>query len=240
MIMTLVIVLCVAGLVAVQYSRRKTGDNSENARTKTSATRVLSYGDNVGAKIYDGLRKEMAGETGQRVLEILRQSCLESPLTKLLSERTIDYIQEESLKGRRAENIAEDLQTMLPGVAKVKLHAIAGTVISKASTALTRAQAEDMDVEWYCWETCRDNRVRPSHKLMDGVLIKWNEPPEPEILNGEEGTGHYHAGEEEGCRCYAAPLLRLSSVKWPHRVHVSGTIVRMTKTKFKGMSGITN
>jgi SPP1 gp7 family putative phage head morphogenesis protein len=107
--------------------------------------------------------------------------------------------------GNRSETIADDLAAMLPGVTPDQLETIARTVIGKASAALERVRAEDIDLHWYVWETCKDARVRKSHRKMHGVVVPWNSPPSPEKLIGEVEAGRYHAGEDAGCRCLSLP-----------------------------------
>jgi uncharacterized protein with gpF-like domain len=88
--------------------------------------------------------------------------------------------------------------------------------------------------DWYTWETSEDQRVRRSHKKMQGVVVPWAQDPDPEALIGEESTlGHYSAGSCPSCRCYAAPILTLEDINFPARVYWQGEIHRMTKQQFK-------
>ena len=97
------------------------------------------------------------------------------------------------------------------------------------------ARAKNVGIEWYVWETCGDERVRKSHKKMQGVLVPYDHPPSPEHLIGEQSIGKYHAGQLKDCRCYAQPLLELSDVNWPHRVYWRGAIIRMKRSEFKAI-----
>jgi hypothetical protein len=111
---------------------------------------------------------------------------------------------------------------------------------SERAWILERARSEDIDIHWYVWETCKDARVRKSHRKMHGVIVPWNSPPSPEGLIGEEEIeGKYHAGEALECRCLGLPLVSLSEVNWPHRVYHRGQIQRMTRVEFKRLSGMT-
>jgi uncharacterized protein with gpF-like domain len=129
---------------------------------------------------------------------------------------------------------------MLPDMPHEQLVSISRTIIGKASTVLERARSEDIGIHWYVWETCKDARVRKSHRKMHGVIVPWNSPPSPEGLIGEEEVeGKYHAGEALECRCLGLPLVSLSEVNWPHRVYHRGQIQRMTRVEFKRLSGVT-
>ena len=196
--------------------------------------------ETVGNAIYRGLSKEMAGPIGTKVNRLLQESCKQTPLTVALPVEVIEHIRAESLKGNRAEAIAKGLTVMLPDMPHEQLVSISRTIIGKASTVLERARSEDIDIHWYVWETCKDARVRKSHRKMHGVIVPWNSPPSPEGLIGEEEIeGKYHAGEALECRCLGLPLVSLSEVNWPHRVYHRGQIQRMTRVEFKRLSGMT-
>lgn len=177
---------------------------------------------------------------GTKVNRLLQESCKQAPLTVALPVEVIEHIRAESLKGNRAEAIAKGLTVMLPDMPHEQLVSISRTIIGKASTVLERARSEDIDIHWYVWETCKDARVRKSHRKMHGVIVPWNSPPSPEGLIGEEEIeGKYHAGEALECRCLGLPLVSLSEVNWPHRVYHRGQIQRMTRVEFKRLSGMT-
>ena len=196
--------------------------------------------ETVGNAIYRGLSKEMAGLIGTTVRRLLRDSCRQTTLTAALPVSVIEHVHVESLKGSRAEAIAKGLTVMLPEMTHEQLVSITQTIIGKASSVLGRARSEDIDIHWYVWETCKDARVRKSHRKMHGVIVPWNSPPSPEGLIGEEeAEGNYHAGEGLGCRCLSLPLVSLSEVNWPHRVYHRGQIQRMTRAEFKRLSGMT-
>lgn len=48
----------------------------------------------------------------------------------------------------------------------------------------------------YVWRTLHDERVRQSHRMNDGHVFSWSDPPE---------TGH--PGEDYNCRCEAVPFV---------------------------------
>ena len=163
-------------------------------------------------------KRELGGPRGKELISLYWKAVSGAPLTRDLSPEIIKYIKMQSLlKGRRAEAIAKSLKSKLPNMTQNQLESISATIIMKAHSALTEARSEMLDLPWYQWLTSRDVRVRKSHRLMDGVLVRWNDAPDPEALNGEESSSFYHAGEAEGCRCIAASLISLNEVKWPCR-----------------------
>jgi SPP1 gp7 family putative phage head morphogenesis protein len=210
----------IAKALGIRINGRK-----QRSRKGAHTWRQAAQAEAHGKIMYEGLKREMSGSTGDRVSALLLQGCKQTPLTRGLPSKVIRYIHNESIKGRRATAIAKDLHEMLPGMTNEEIERISQTVVSKASTALTRAKAEELDLDWYRWRSSKDARVRESHRLMDGVLITWTDPPEI--------TGFNHAGEEDACRCYCEPLLRLDRVTWPAKVCKKGCIETMTKTQFK-------
>ena len=53
---------------------------------------------------------------------------------------------------------------------------------------------DDPATDSYVWRTRRDEKVRKTHRMNDGRIFSWDDPPE---------TGH--PGEAENCRCEAIP-----------------------------------
>lgn len=187
--------------------------------------------------IYEALRREIQGPVGGAVnFQVQRNAELIRTLPTDITRRVTDYISEESFRGRRASEIAADIQRMFPDDSRAKAQLIARTEVSKTSTALTRARAENIGLDWYVWRTSEDQRVRSSHKHMDRVLVRWTDPPSPEELIGERSCGHYHSGEIWNCRCYPAPLTALNRVQWPHKIYMNGTIAMMTLSQFRQLA----
>jgi hypothetical protein len=194
-----------------------------------------------GKTMYDALQKEMQGDTGKRVNELL-----EAPpyLLELLpaseANEIARYVMRESQKGRRAESIAKDLEEKLPDHVKGKAVLIAQTQVSIAETALERVRAEKEGLYWYVWRACGgrkgDGKTRDSHRKMSGIVVNWNDPPAPEKLFPSSKTtdyGHYHAGCCPLCRCYAEVVVDEDELKYPVKVHIGGQIYKMTKKEFR-------
>jgi SPP1 gp7 family putative phage head morphogenesis protein len=208
-----------------------------NAATWRAAARESSK----GKIIYDALKKELQGPVGLEVyFQIHRNAELIKSFPLDIADRITDYVGQESLKGRRASDIAEDIIKMYPASSRAKAQLIARTECSKTSTALTRARAQNMGLEFYEWRTSEDQRVRQSHKKMDHVLIRWDDPPSPENLAGEKNPpAPYQAGCIWNCRCYPAPVLNFDRLTWPHKIYMNGQIQMMTLSKIKAIGRIT-
>jgi SPP1 gp7 family putative phage head morphogenesis protein len=101
--------------------------------------------------------------------------------------------------GGRASSIVDEI--MRTGeVTKGRATMIARTETSRAATALTQARAIHVGSDGYIWRSCRDSRVRPSHKKMEGRFVRWDQPPTLDGLTG-------HAGALPNCRCYPEPVI---------------------------------
>ena len=215
-----------------------TGLSVQNARTWREAARLSMR----GPEIYRALQGEMEGPVGFRVRQLVHQNAkLITGIPRTLAQRITKEVLEESQAGRQAGSIAADLRKQFPQMAASRIRLISRTEVSKASTALTQARAENLDLNWYVWRSSEDSRVRLSHRFMDkqgGILIQWSDAASPEFLIGEKSTlGHYHAGDCPNCRCYPEPLLRIDQVSWPHRVHRHGTVIYMSRSAFLNIAG---
>ena len=218
--------------------RMVTGLRVEGARTWRQAAQKSMRGQ----EIYRALQNEMISPVGIRVYDLVRnnaQLIKSAPLT--LADDITRRVMQQSQKGLRSSEIEKDLREWLPDLTRGKIRLISRTEVSKASTALTRARSEEIGAGWYIWRSSEDGRVRLSHRFMDqngGVLCSWDDAPAPEAMAKIQSTlGHYGPGECPNCRCYPEPLLRLSQIQWPHRVHTAGVIRIMARAEFVRIAG---
>ncbi|SFE43749.1 phage putative head morphogenesis protein, SPP1 gp7 family [Paenibacillus algorifonticola] len=202
----------------------------DSGRTWRQAARENSK----GRIIYEALQKEMQGPVGSQVRLLTKRNAEYIKSMPLhLAQEVNKKVLEESLKGTRASDIAEMIRKDFPHMTWVKANLIARTETSKTSTALTEARSEYIGAAWYVWNSSEDQRVRESHANMDGVLVRWSDPPSPEALVGERNYGTYPAGGTFNCRCFPSVLLDLDDVQWPARVFYGGSVQRMTRKQFE-------
>jgi Phage Mu protein F like protein len=209
-------------------TRMITGLLFGNARTWREAAAEAGQ----GRRIYQALHRDMAGPLGYRVRQLIReQADLISSFPNSIARRAVAAeAAAQYTEGGRAEPLARTLTTL----ARPRARLIARTQISKASTALTRARSEELSIPAYVWETSQDARVRDSHKLLQGVIVFWQDAPSPEALaHIHSSLGHYHAGDAPNDRCYPAPLMTLDQVRWPHKVYWGNKIQMMTRVTFQ-------
>ena len=196
--------------------------------------RTASYYNSKGRIIYNALHKEIqCSINGSFYFQVARNATIIKTIPQSMAGRVTDYIAKEAVKGRRATDIAEDIRNRFQTSTEANINLIARTEVSKTSTALTRARAEEIGLAWYIWQTSEDERVRSSHEHMKGVLVRWNEPPSPEKLKGMKSEGNYDAGCIYNCRCYAEPIISIDDIKFPAKVHYGGVIRTLTRAQFE-------
>lgn len=165
--------------------------------------------------------------------QIIENAALIRTLPNDVAEKVVKNIAEEAIKGKRARSIESIIREDTDKHSRASARLIARTEVAKTQSAITKSRAQNLDMQWYVWRTALDgDRVRKSHRLMEGVIVNWNDPPSPEELAGEQSVGHYHAGNIWNCRCYSEVLLDIDDVKWPHKVYRNGQITKMSKTEF--------
>ncbi len=211
--------------------RMVTGLNTGNYSTWRKAAREATKGN----MLYRALLEEMQTGIGSSIRnQIIENANLIRTLPTDTAQKVVQNITEEAYKGKRASEIARIIQEETSKHSKASARLIARTEVSKATTALTKARSEELGLKWYVWRTALDgDRVRKSHRNMEGVLVAWSNPPAPEELVGEKSAGHYHAGNIYNCRCYPEPLISVDDVTWPHKVYYQGTIRKMGKREFE-------
>ncbi|MCD8201919.1 MAG: minor capsid protein [Clostridia bacterium] len=90
--------------------------------------------------------------------------------------------------------------------------------IAKLNSQITQAYQRDAGITKYKWLTCRDERVRASHRALDGKIFSWDDPPEMwhEAKSGKVYEGRRcHPGEDYCCRCVAIPVFERDAVTLP-------------------------
>lgn len=189
------------------------------------------------------IRKEMAGPVGKRVQEIILENThYIKSVPQEWAEYIVRYALNAAIDGERAESIEEKLRAIMPDKIQSKLKMIARTECAKANAAIVQARAEMCGIRAYIWRCVKDERSRGSHRAMDGVLVFYDDPPDPEALfpvgTGKYGRGkpapsygNYHAGNTFNCRCYQQPVVDIRFLPDSIRVHDHGKIVVMTRAQ---------
>ena len=147
---------------------------------------------------------------GVDIRPVLADSAIEPLMTAWRREnisliRTIPERFHESLNRRVGETFAKrpfDKQALSKvlnreyGVSGSNLRRLTRDQTSKAIGQLTQARHEQLGISEYTWRTAQDERVRPSHQVLDGTPQRWDSPP---------SVGH--PKEDIQCRCVAIPVI---------------------------------
>lgn len=102
--------------------------------------------------------------------------------------------------GRSVRDIQKELTARYKGALRNKprnrAELIARDQTMKLNGDLNHLRQTNLGIEKYTWRTSQDERVRPSHAVLDGRVFKWSDPPD---------VGH--PGEDFQCRCTAEPVI---------------------------------
>ena len=213
----------------------------EVAQVNATSWRAAAMKSSHARQIFQALQAEIARNgLGPELAAIARRNAgLISSLPGEIAERVSARAAELEQHGARAEEIAREIRRLGPELTRGRVKLIARTEISKAETQLTVIRSERIGITWGQWLTSEDQRVRPSHRNLDKVLIQWNDPPQPEALIGEKSTlGRGLAGTFPNCRCLMAPVADLDEIRFPARVYMNGSIHKLTRAEFTRAIGI--
>lgn len=156
----------------------------------------------VSAEMGRALHKEIdSAPTGQLMRQMLAEQVgLIKSLPIEAAERVHDLTLSGIAKGARAADLVAEI--MRSGeVTKSRANMIARTETSRTSSLLTQARAMHVGSTSYIWRTSEDSDVRPTHRALNGKVIRWDDPPECD-------PGYRaHAGAIFNCRCYPEVIL---------------------------------
>jgi SPP1 gp7 family putative phage head morphogenesis protein len=148
--------------------------NVINART----WREASARSQRSQRLYRLLTRELEGPIGIRIDQLTAENArLISSLPQDVAGYLTSEVARAQQQGARPETISSMIGWRFPQLVRSRTNLLARTETSKAATALTRARCEELRLPAYEWLTSHDFRVRPSHKLMNGVIVFWDDPP---------------------------------------------------------------
>lgn len=119
-----------------------------------------------------------------------------------------DLIYKGYSSGKLISEVSKDIEH-LNVVNANRAKFIARDQIAKLNADIQKAQQLDSGIKEYIWLTAKDERVRQSHKELDGKRCKWDKPPE-----NSDGRA-CHPGEDYGCRCIAIPVFEKGKTSLP-------------------------
>jgi len=111
---------------------------------------------------------------------------------------------EQVAQGFRADETSKIIQAEF-GVSKNKAKFLARQETSLLVSAYREQRYTDAGIREYIWQSSHDERVRKSHKELNGRKFSWDNPPIVDPATGRKA----HPGEDFGCRCIAVPVIRI-------------------------------
>lgn len=144
-------------------------------------------------------------------------------LIKTIPEETLDkmrnIINEGYSSGKTTTRMTRDIQSIYR-VSKRRARFIARDQVAKLSGRIQKAQQEDAGITEYIWSTTGDERVRDSHRSLNGKKFSWGDPPE-----NSDGR-KCHPAQDYGCRCIGRPVFNRNTINLPiensMRVKING------------------
>ena len=119
-----------------------------------------------------------------------------------------DIVYDGYVNGRTTTQMVKDIRRVY-GVSKRHATLIARDQTAKLNGQIQRHQQMDAGIEEYVWSTTGDERVRESHRVLNGMKFRWDTPPE-----NSDGRA-CHPGEDYQCRCIGRPVFNRNTLNLP-------------------------
>lgn len=135
-------------------------------------------------------------------------------LIKSIPEDTLDrmrgIVYDGFVDGKTTARIVKEIKRAY-GVSRRRAELIARDQTAKLNGQIQRAQQLDAGITEYIWSTTGDERVRKSHRALNGKRFSWDDPP---VV--DERTGRRcHPGQDFQCRCIGRPVFERDKLSLP-------------------------
>ncbi len=142
-------------------------------------------------------------EEWQTNLDLSIKDFAEEEILKLRED-----IRKAAFSGNRRESVVKSIQRSF-GVTENKAKFLARQETSLLMTKFKETRYTDSGVDEYRWRCVvgsPKHPVRPSHKILDGKIFRWDDPPTTSAPG--EPARKNNPGQDFNCRCSAIPILR--------------------------------
>jgi len=122
----------------------------------------------------------------------------------------INHLTEQAVTtGATVKSLREQIRALDDKISKSRANFIARDQIGKLNGQITQMRMESIGLTMYVWETAGDEKVRSTHRPMDGALCRWDDST---VLSEDEGKTwrdrplgavKLHPGQDYQCRCTA-------------------------------------
>lgn len=134
-------------------------------------------------------------------------------MTENEMERVSGMVQRGLQEGSTYDSIAENIEKSF-GITRRHAKLIARDQTSKLNGSLTKLRQQELGISEYRWQTSGDERVRQSHRVLDGKICRWDDP----TVYLDESTGKWlkrssiggtnvHTSQDVNCRCVPIPVI---------------------------------
>lgn len=117
-----------------------------------------------------------------------------------------EVVEDNALQGYRFDRLTEMIRHRY-GVTANKAKFLARQETSLFMSKYRKARFTEAGVKRYRWSTAHDERVRSSHRHLNGQIFSYDQPP---ITDNATGA-HNNPGEDFNCRCVDIPILEKSA-----------------------------
>jgi SPP1 gp7 family putative phage head morphogenesis protein len=128
-------------------------------------------------------------------------------------EQILATLQEGLQNGETTAELAGRVRSAFNGIADERAVMIAATETAASYGAVRHAAVEDLEIPFKQWLSAQDDRVRDTHRRIDGTIVPSNDPFRvPRKDGGEDLMQHPcdPAGSAENCiqcRCIEVPMM---------------------------------
>lgn len=139
----------------------------------------------------------------QENMELWIKDFAEEEISKLRKD-----IRKTILAGGRYESIVGAIQRSY-GVTERKAKFLARQETALLMTKFKETRYTSAGIQEYKWRNVAGSKlhpVRPSHKLLDGKIFRWDDPPITTLPS--EPARRNNPGQDYNCRCAAIPIFR--------------------------------
>ena len=153
-------------------------------------------------------QREKISDEWQQNMKLWIKDFTEKEIVRLRKD-----VQTSVFSGNRVESMVKKIQKSY-GVSQRKAKFLARQESSLLMTKFKETRYVDAGVNEYRW-TCvagsKNHPVRPSHKILDGKIFRWDNPP----ITTEPGetVRRNNPGQDYNCRCFAKPIVRFNDKK---------------------------
>ncbi len=170
-------------------------------------------------KLADNLRVNILSDNNRTINKLLNSWI--STNTRLIKSIPVEMLDDVALvinygfsNGSSIRSIQEQLQIKFK-ISKNRAALIARDQIAKLASDVLRHESLEIGAENYIWATSHDDRVRASHRVLDGKICSWNDPniyknsvSDTKWLNRASIGGVLkHVGQDFQCRCSARIII---------------------------------